>query len=186
MTNHDNSQYDASKLLADLNAVKRISPEFSDLSIDMQEVMKESSNPAFLAALLFKLTKEREQTNQILARLETKFAKIEELLLKNSSNSNTQTQAPKILSEPDQHIMQLIDETGFVSAQEVQVRLSYRNPNAASQRLNNLVREGHLKSIRSGKKVLFMRPTNAPSAEKPTPNSFNSDGVFPQKPQGQD
>jgi hypothetical protein len=62
MTNHDNSQYDASKLLADLNAVKRISPEFSDLSVDIQEIMKESSNPAFLAALLFKLTKERETT----------------------------------------------------------------------------------------------------------------------------
>ncbi|MFA6064439.1 MAG: hypothetical protein WCW44_03480 [archaeon] len=176
MTDHDISQYDASKLLADLNAVKRISPEFSDLSIDVQEVMKESSNPAFLAALLFKLTKEREQTNQILARLEQKFARIEELLLKNSSNSNTKTQ--RILSEPDQHIMQLIDETGFASSQDVQIRLSYRNTNAASQRLNNLVREGHLKSIRSGKKVIFMRP-NAQSASTTTSNS-TADGSFTQ------
>jgi|GEM_PF-640155 len=176
MTNHDISQYDASKLLADLNAVKRISPEFNDLSIDMQEVMKESSNPAFLAALLFKLTKEREQTNQLLARLEAKFVRIEELLLKNSSNSDTKTQ--RLLSEPDQHIMQLIDETGFASAQDVQVRLSYRNTNAASQRLNNLAREGHLKSIRSGKKVIFMRP-NASSTTTPT-NHSPVDGTFTQ------
>ncbi|MFA5126102.1 MAG: hypothetical protein WC462_03815 [archaeon] len=160
MTNHDSS-YDANKLLSDLNAVKRISPEFNDLSVDMQEVMKESSNPAFLAALLFKLTKEREQTNQILARLEQKFAKIEEILLKTSSNPNHKEE--RVLSEPDQHIMQLIDEIGMVSAQDVQIRLAYKKSNAASQRLNNLAREGHLKNIRSGKKVLFMRPTPTPS-----------------------
>jgi len=160
MTNHDES-YDAQKLLADLNAVKRISPEFNDLSVDVQEIMKESSNPAYLAALLYKLTKEREQTNQLLARLETKFARIEQLLLKSSNNPNTKEE--KILSEPDQHIMQLVNETGTVSAQEVQIRLAYKKSNAASQRLNNLVREGHLKSVRSGKKVLFMRPTPTPS-----------------------
>jgi hypothetical protein len=165
MTNHDES-YDAQKLLSDLNAVKRISPEFSDLSIDMQEVMKESSNPAFLAALLYKLTKEREATNELLAKLEQKFARIEELLLKTSSNPNKNEE---ILSEPDQHIMQLIDEAGMVSAQEVQLRLSYKKSNAASQRLNNLVREGHLKSIRSGKKVLFMRPTPTPSMAEKSP-----------------
>ena len=166
MTNHDES-FDAQKLLSDLNAVKRISPEFSDLSIDMQEIMKESSNPAFLAALLFRLTKERENTNQILARLEAKFARIEEILLKNASNPNQKED--KILSEPDQHIMQLIHEVGMVSAQEVQIRLSYKKSNAASQRLNNLVREGHLKSIRSGKKVLFMPKNPNPSMMENAP-----------------
>ncbi len=161
MADHDTS-YDAQKLLNELNAVKRISPEFSDLSVDMQEVMKESSNPAFLAALLYKLTKEREETNRILARLEQKFAKIEELLVKNNSN-NSSTAQQKILSEPDQHIMQMIAEVGMVSAQDIQLRLSYRNTNAASQRLNRLAREGHLVSVRSGKKVIFMRPTPTPS-----------------------
>ncbi len=160
MTNHDSS-YDAKKLLNELNAVKRIAPEFSDLSIDMQEVLKESSNPAFIAALFYKLTKEREETNKILARLEQKFAKIEELLLKNSNNPNTAQH--RILSEPDQHIMQLINDAGMVSAQEIKLRLSYRNANAASQRLNKLAREGHLISVRQGKKVLFMRPTPNPS-----------------------
>jgi len=169
MANHDSS-YDAQKLLSELNAVKRISPEFNDLSVDVQEVMKESSNPAFLAALLYKLTKEREETNHILARLEQKFAKIEELLIKNNSNSS-HTAQQQILSEPDQHIMQMIAEVGMVSAQDIQLRLSYRNTNAASQRLNKLAREGHLVSVRSGKKVIFMRPT-------PTP-SMNSAPVLP-------
>jgi hypothetical protein len=156
MTDHDLSGYDSQKLLNDLNAVKRLSPEFDTLSLDMQEIMKESSNPAFLAALLYKLTKEREETNLILKRLEEKFAKIQELLknqTNTSSNSNTEE---NILSEPDQHIMQLITTVGMVSAQDVQARLSYKNSNAASQRLNNLVRRGHLKRIRSGKKVMFM------------------------------
>lgn len=155
MTNHDTSDYSADKLLTDLNAVKRISPEFSDLSVDLQEVLKESSNPAFLAALLFKLTKEREDTNRILKELDTKFTRIEEMLKSNSSNSHTVEE--NVLGEPDQHIMQMIDEIGMVSAQDVKERLAYKKSNAASQRLNKLVREGHLRRIRSGRKVLFTR-----------------------------
>ena len=164
MTDHD-TLYDAQKLLNDFNAVKRISPDFNELSVDIQEVMKESNNPAFLAALLYKLTKEREETNKILASLEQKFAKIEELLLsKTPSNPNIKPQTA-LLSEPDQHIMQLVDEMPLVSAQDVQLRLAYRNTNAASQRLSKLTREGHLVSVRQGKKVLFMRPTPTPKHE---------------------
>ena len=155
MTNHDTSDYSADKLLTDLNAVKHISPEFSDLSVDIQEVLKESSNPAFLAALLFKLTKEREETNKILKELDTTFIRIEKMLKSNSSNSHTVEE--NVLPEPDQHIMQMIDEIGMVSAQDIKERLAYKKSNAASQRLNKLVREGHLRRIRSGRKVLFTR-----------------------------
>lgn len=158
MTDYDESQraYDTQKLLENLNAVKRITPDFNDLSLDMQEVMKESSNPAFLAALLYKLTKEREETNKILKNLEEKFSKIQELLISNSSNSHTNLEE-NILAEADQHIMQLIDEMVTVSAKDVKERLSYKKENAASQRLSKLVREGHLKRVRSGRKVLFVR-----------------------------
>jgi predicted HTH transcriptional regulator len=158
MTNHDSKQqaFDAQQLLTDINAVKRISPEFSDMSLDLQEIMKESSNPAFLAALFYKLTKEREETNKILKGLEQKFEKIQEVLLTSSSNSHTNLEET-ILSEPDQHIMLLVEELGQVSAQDVRTRLAYRKSNAASQRLSKLVREGHLKRIRSGRRVLFVR-----------------------------
>ncbi len=169
MTDHDLSSYDSQKLLNDLNAVKRISPEFNTLSEDMQDIMKESSNPAFLAALLYKLTKEREETNLILKRLEEKFTKIQELLKNQTNTTSPNPNAEEnILSEPDQHIMQLITTVGMVSAQDVQSRLSYKNSNAASQRLNNLVRRGHLKRIRSGKKVMFMpqHPTQSMSTTK--------------------
>jgi len=156
MNSHDTSKdaYDAQKLLTDIDAVKRISPEFSNLSMDMQEVLKESTNPAFLAALLYKLTKEREETNKILRGLEEKFVKIQ-ALLNVSSNPNTHTE--EILPEPDQHILQLVDEIGQVSAKDVKERLAYRKANAASQRLSKLVREGHLLRVRSGRKVYFMR-----------------------------
>lgn len=153
MVNHDDSGYDAEKLLTDLNAVKRISPEFSDLSMDIQEIMKESSNPSFLAALLYKLIKEREETNRMLKNLEMKFEKIQETLTK-SPNSHTKLEIA-VLSEPDQHIMQMIQQLETVTARDVQARLSYKGTNAASQRLNKLAREGHLKRIRSGKKVFF-------------------------------
>jgi hypothetical protein len=157
MNNHDSkNSFDAQQLLTDLNAVKRISPEFDNLSIDLQEIMKESSNPAFLAALLYKLTKEREETNKILQNLEKKFEKIQELFLERSSNSHTNLEET-ILSEPDQHILQLVNEIGQVSAEDVRTRLAYKKSNAASQRLSKLVREGHLKRIRFGRKVLFVR-----------------------------
>jgi hypothetical protein len=160
--------YDAQKLLSDMNAVKKLAPEFDSLSLDMQDIFKESSNPAFLAALLYKLVKEREETNTILRGLEAKFAKIQELMLSKetiSSSSHTQIEE-NILSEPDQHIMQLVNELGMVSANDVLVRLSYRKSNAASQRLSRLVREGRLKRIRSGKKVLFTRQHPTPSMEQ--------------------
>jgi uncharacterized membrane protein len=162
MTNHDtlNDAYDAQKVLTDLNAVKRISPEFNDLSMDVQELMKESSNPAFLATLLYKLVKEREETNKILVKMEKKFQKIQELLLANSSNSHTKEET--YLSEPDQHIMQLIDEKIQVTAQDVKTRLAYKKSNAASQRLNKLAREGYLKKMRSGRSVLFVRQHPTP------------------------
>jgi predicted HTH transcriptional regulator len=163
MTNHDtlDRAYDAQKLLTDLNAVKRISPEFNDLSMDVQEIMKESSNPAFLATLLYKLVKEREETNKVLVKMEAKFQKIQELLLANSSNSHTKLEET-YLSEPDQHIMQLVDEKIQVTAQDVKQRLAYKNPNAASQRLNKLAREGHLRRMRSGRNVLFVRQHPTP------------------------
>jgi ElaB/YqjD/DUF883 family membrane-anchored ribosome-binding protein len=162
MTHHDTKvAYDAKKLIEELNAVKRISPEFDDLSVDMQEVLKESSNPAFLAALMFKLTKEREETNRILKDIQTKFEKMEKILISNSSNSHTHLEE-EILPEADQHIMQLVDELGQVSASDVKKRLSYKKTNAASQRLSKLVREGHLKRVRSGRIVLFVRQHPTP------------------------
>jgi len=93
-------------------------------------------------------------------KLEEKFAKIQELL-NVSSNPNTHTE--EILPEPDQHILQLVDEVGQVSAKDVMERLAYKKSNAASQRLSKLVREGHLLRVRSGRKVYFMR-------QHPTPN----------------
>ncbi len=162
MSNHDTLPYDAQKLLADFEAVKKVAPEFNDFDSDIQKVMQESSNPAFLAALMYKLTKEREDTNKLLARMEQKFDKIMELLKNNSSSSHTSNEE-NVLSEPDQHIMQLVDEIGMVSAADVMLRLSYKKSNAASQRLSKLVREGSLKRIRSGKKVLFTRQHPTPS-----------------------
>ena len=153
MTNHD-LKNSSKGLLTNLDAIQRISPEFNSLSLDIQEVMKQSNDPVFVASLLYKLVKEREDSNRILSELSQKIAKIEEIC-KISLDYHTKTLS--VLAEPDQHIMQLIGETGMVSAQDVMLRLSYKNPNAASQRLNNLVRLGHLKSVRSGRKVVFTK-----------------------------
>ncbi|MDD3159780.1 MAG: hypothetical protein PHQ98_02325 [Candidatus ainarchaeum sp.] len=152
MTHHDTS-VEVKQMLNDLNAVKHISPEFNELTSNLEEIIDASHNPAFLGILLYKLVKEKEQTNKIISSLEKRLTNLEQLV---SSSSNSHTKEEELLAEPDQHIMQLVAETGQVCASEVKERLSYKNSNAASQRLNKLMREGHLKRLRSGKKVYFI------------------------------
>ncbi len=152
MTAHDSSKL---KSLNNLNAGKRIIYDFNDDKSELEELVKSSGNSSFIKeGLLYKLAKEREETNKILHDLSQKIVKLQEMIEK---SSNTNTKKLEVLSEPDQHIIQLVEEQGTVTAQDIKERLSYKNSNAASQRLNRLVRDGTLKKIRSGRKVFFTR-----------------------------
>ncbi|MEM4390952.1 MAG: hypothetical protein QXX06_03765, partial [Candidatus Diapherotrites archaeon] len=69
----------------------------------------------------------------------------------NSSNNRYE-----ILSEADQLILKSIEERGGCTAQDIKAMLNYKGLNAACQRLNKLYREGFLKKIQSGRKVLYL------------------------------
>ena len=147
--------------------IEQISPEFAQLTADVKEVAKASRDPALIAVLLFKLAQERQKTNQL---LEEQARKHEELMaelknyttqspsLTNPTQSNTfgGPATVSVLPEADQKILSYVQTQGQADAMQVQQNMGYKNPNAASQRLNALAKQGHLSKVQSGKRVVFL------------------------------
>jgi hypothetical protein len=162
MTTHEDAQKNLQLLLS------TISPEFTELTASLNDVMSHADNPMLVTALLYKLSQERHQTNALLEKM---YAKYDELSFqwKTSGMSPTNLPTPNnnqypipahsisLLPQNDQKIMKMVEEKGSVDASLIQTQLGYKNPNAASQRLNMLVKAGHLGKIQSGKKVVFVK-----------------------------
>ncbi len=161
MDSHDEVR-ELGEILADKEFLQKVSPKFNELSLDLNEVMAKSSDPVLIAVLLFKLVEERQKTNQILERL---YDKVDSILKKIDSNTSfsqhegasQQRELPElVLPEQDQLILHLVREKGQVTAEEIRKDLGYKGNNAASQRLNKLYKEGYLKKIQAGRKVMFL------------------------------
>jgi predicted HTH transcriptional regulator len=163
MENHDSGK-GVPNMFENPEMLKKISPKFSELSLDLQEVYKHSKDPAFIAVLLFKLAEEREKTNKILEDIADKYDQIMfKLKTERISETTPLTQTPQphdlstqVLPEQDQMIVHLAQTRGHVSAEEVRAELGYKGSNAASQRLNKLFKDGHLRKVQSGRKVLYL------------------------------
>ncbi|MDO8647089.1 MAG: hypothetical protein Q7R70_01600 [Candidatus Diapherotrites archaeon] len=157
-------QDNAAKALEAKLIAEKISQEFTELNQDILEIIQKNPDPVLIATLLFKLSQEREQTNKELQKIHEKFDTIMlELKTRNSSQAEemqTSSDGRKftILPEQDQKIMQTIEQKGPTSAFEIQQIMGYTGLNAASQRLNGLFKQGLLKKIQSGKKVLYFSP----------------------------
>ncbi len=156
---HDESSKKAQAFL-----LAQVSPEFTQLTADLNEVMAHAENPMLIAALLYKLAQERKQTNDLLSRMEAKYDELSFQVKTNGVGQSLPTPNPvqgthsiSLLPEQDQKIMKLVEQNQKVDATFVQSKLGYKNPNAASQRLNMLVKAGHLGKIQSGKKVVFVQ-----------------------------
>lgn len=160
MTNHDTRKLTPQALL------EQISPEFTSLTADLNEVMHASKdNPMIIAALLYKLAQERKQTNELLSKMEQKYDELAFTLKSNAPNLSTSPNPTQpenmhsisLLPEQDQKILSFIETKTSANAEDVRAHVGYKNPNAASQRLNALVKTGYLGKIQSGKKVVFVR-----------------------------
>ena len=160
MTSHDKLQESREKV----DLISQVSNNFSELSVDIKEVMQASSDPMLVSALLYKLVKEREQTNKILQGLGDKFDAIMFELKQGGGGMATlageETKAGKnsyvLLPEQDQMILKFIEEHGQATANDIKVVCNYRGLNAASQRLNRLHRMNHLSKVQSGRKVVYL------------------------------
>lgn len=165
MTQHDQLK----AIFESKELIEKISPDFNDLTLDIQGIVDKAQDPAFLAVLLFKLTQERQKTNQLLSDINEKYDRMMLSLKSQASETNLSSSASpaqnvgmlgqggvfEVLSDQDQKILKFTEGKGSVSSEEIQKELSYKGKNAASQRLNKLVREGYLKKVKAGKKALF-------------------------------
>jgi len=150
------------KALEGKQMAEKISQAFSLEMQDIIQLMQKNQDPVLLAALMFKLAQEREQSNKLMDKISEKFDQIMlELKTRNSGQaSEIQGDGRKftMLPEQDQRIISIIEQKGQTSALEVQEALGYSCLNAASQRLNMLFRQNLLKKIQSGKKVVYFLP----------------------------
>ncbi len=155
MNNHDIFK----TAITEKEMLAKLAPQFQDSS-DLDEIMRNAESPKTLAMLMFKVVQERERTNKLLEGINEKYDRIM-LSLKTGHGENSQ-QAPalgnkyEVLAEQDQLILKTVEERGGCSAKDIKVMLNYRGLNAACQRLNRLFRDGHLKKVQSGRKVLYL------------------------------
>ncbi|PJA16997.1 MAG: hypothetical protein COX63_02955 [Candidatus Diapherotrites archaeon CG_4_10_14_0_2_um_filter_31_5] len=156
MNNHDMFK----ELLKSREAVKKLSPKFDELTMDIQDLFQQSKDPFFVAMLLFKLAQEREATNKILSDINDKYDNIMLELKTGKVPEVKEENSFILLAEQDKKIMDLVTKKNAVTASEIQTELNYKGVNAASQRLNKLFKEGYLKKAQSGKKVLYFIKQN--------------------------
>ncbi|MBU0661874.1 hypothetical protein KJ891_00260, partial [Candidatus Micrarchaeota archaeon] len=133
---------------------------FDELNLEVAEIREQSKDPFFLSTLLYKLAKEREETNKLLSGINEKYDKIMFELKTGKMDKTEVLQSMEdkfeMLPEQDQLILNYIEEGGSGSAKEIKDVMRYKGLNAASQRLNKLYKEGYLKKVQSGKQVLYL------------------------------
>lgn len=112
---------------------------------DLKAIAQQVKDPVTLGLLIAVLVEERKKTNRLL-----------EMILDEIRRLRVQEEKEVTdLSEADEKIIQLVQEMGMVSAEDVRKALGYKGLNGASARLNNLYKMGILKKVRKGRKVYF-------------------------------
>ena len=158
MTSHDDIKAEI-KARTEKELIDRIAPELGDLALDMKEIREKSDDPFFTSLLMYRLIREKEKSNRILEGISEKYDKImfEMKTTKHDKESIFEDKANyEIMPEQDQVILDFVDKNQGATASQIKEVLSYKGLNAASQRLNKLQKEGHLKKIQSGRSVLFL------------------------------
>ena len=124
---------------------------------DIIQIQEKFNDPLILSVILHQLLDERKKTNKILASLQEKYDSLQ-FLVKNLSKTKEaeETNTYNILPEIDDKIISFIRANKKVDAGMVQKEFNYKASNAASQRLNKLVKDKYLKKIQAGRKVYFI------------------------------
>lgn len=149
MTNNDNTQ-DTKKMFLE----QLLGQQFKELGLaDLMDIQEKTQDPLVLSVLVFKLLEERKETNKILKDIQEKYDKLQFSISQKESVSNLDT---KMLSETDDKIISYIREKKRADAEEIKEAFGYKGTNAASQRLNNLVKDKYLQKITAGRKVYFI------------------------------
>ncbi|MEM3412286.1 MAG: hypothetical protein QW735_03465 [archaeon] len=122
--------------------------DFDKAIFDVKYDIEKLKDPAAVGLLLYRLAREREQTNALFKEI---LQKLEEILQLSGRSTRPQTS----ISEIDQKILEFTQRQGRTTAEDVQKAFNYKGKNAASSRLNYLYELGFLDKQRSGKKVFY-------------------------------
>lgn len=149
MTNNDTT--DNKKIFLE----QLLGKQFKELGLsDLMAIQEKTQDPLVLSVLVFKLLEERKETNRILSEIQEKYDKLS-LSIQNNGNQRS-TPEIVLLPETDDRIISYIREHGKADAEEIKEMFNYKGTNAASQRLNNLVKANYLQKVNSGRKVYFV------------------------------
>ncbi len=149
---------------------KRVMDERSEFAKVTEEFLKfqeQIRNPVFVATLMHKLSEERSSTNLLFKELNSKLDRLLALedRIKAIEQKIGRTEAKPaardalLLPEIDETILKYVNKKGKVCAEQVQMKFKYKGSNAASSRLNKLVKEGVLRKQQVGRKVFFLPNT---------------------------
>lgn len=145
--------------------------EFTKVTEEFRRFQEQIRDPVFIATLMHKLSEERSSTNLLFKELNAKLDrllsledKIKELEAKIDGKtaqvaSKPATRDAILLPEIDEGIIGYARKKGKVCAEQVQMKFKYKGSNAASSRLNRLVKEGLLRKVQVGRKVFFLPVT---------------------------
>lgn len=132
--------------------------EFVNIVKEFKDFQTKFEDPVFIATLLHKLSEERSSSNLVLKEVNAKLDRL--LALEARIASIEQKLGPSllqqqvVLSPTDKKIVALAKKKP-VCAEDVREALKYKGKNAASARLNALVKKSVLHKKQVGKKVYF-------------------------------
>lgn len=129
----------------------KITKEYETLLFDIKYDKEQFKDNATIGLLLYRLAKEREESNRLFREISSKLSDITSLL----GSKPESGEISNVISDIDQKILTHIQRCGKVDAEGIQSAFQYRGKNAASARLNSLFQRGVLKKGRAGKKVLY-------------------------------
>lgn len=156
MNNHDTMK----NLLRERELLEKLAPK--EEMGDINEIIEQAENPKILAGILYRVLKEKEKTNKLLENINEKYDKIMfEMKTQGETASpsigiQTGSNSFETLAEQDQSILKIIEDRGQCTANDIKTMMNYKGLNAACQRLNKLYKEGYLKKIKAGRKVLYL------------------------------
>ena len=125
--------------------------DYPELSKDVKYDMEQFKDPYVVGAMIHRLVEERKLTNTMLRDIHKKLNKLTQLMETQGINTRE-----ALLSDQDEKILGFVRGAGKVSAEDVRKEFGYKGKNAASARLNALVRDGFLQKKRVGRKVVFL------------------------------
>lgn len=128
--------------------------DYDELSKDVKYDIEKFKDPYVVGAMIHRLVEERKLTNQMLRDIHKKLNSLTDLMEKQGVPAVAIQEA--MLPEQDERILAFVRKKGKVDAFDVKGKFEYKGKNAASARLNALVKAGFLQKRRVGRRVYFL------------------------------